>query len=284
MFGDGYLYYTVMTDPEIRAQLGIVILLLWTCFAIIALVVSCSCLYLKGRAYVIILHQRREEFDLGDGNGMDNYTAKHMRRLNDSRKSIQTTRANLLVGSLEDAPFGVFGLLYLFKMGGMAAGKSNFLQMLSVASSFLMLGVKVSKLPDLKRLMEYESKQKKKIARTSLESMQAIGVQKWFQQFPQLKEYSSRFAELTPDQMLKLKDGDLLETFNIENNVDRQYLLLQLARVQEHEQVDLCSQKSVHAKQIVEANVLLDEHVDSLACKESIEMVSMHGQSTRGLC
>ena len=51
--------------------------------------------------------------------------------------------------------------------------------------------------------------------------MQAV--QKWFQQFPQLKEYSSRFAELTPDQMLKLKDGDLLETFNIENNVDRQY-------------------------------------------------------------
>ena len=113
-------------------------------------------------------------------------------------------------------------------------------------------GVKVSKLPQLKSFMEYESKQvehsfysgafillssyihasyihacicmqKKKIARTSLESMQAIGVQKWFQQFPQLKEYSSRFAELTPDQMLKLKDGDLLETFNIENNVDRQY-------------------------------------------------------------
>ena len=76
-------------------------------------------------------------------------------RLQDAKKSIKATNANLLAGSLEDLPFGltlparlhwlaplsykicagILGLLYVLKIAG-----SNLLQLLSVASSFLMLG------------------------------------------------------------------------------------------------------------------------------------------------
>ena len=106
---------------------------------------------------MIVFRRRQSEFRLGD-EGTDAYTAKHTKRLNDTRKSIKTVHANLLAGSLEDLPFGVLGLVYgialqsckfkfcsnaryLFKMGAIAGGKSNLLQMLSVASSFLMLGM-----------------------------------------------------------------------------------------------------------------------------------------------
>jgi hypothetical protein len=41
----------------------------------------------------------------------DAYSAKHDKRLQDTRKGIKTTHANLLAGGLEDAPFGVLGLL-----------------------------------------------------------------------------------------------------------------------------------------------------------------------------
>jgi hypothetical protein len=69
----------------------------------------------------------------------DAYSAKHTERMLDARKEIKKTYADLLAGSLEDAPYGILGLLYLLKGGAMA--ESHFLQMLSVASSFLMLGV-----------------------------------------------------------------------------------------------------------------------------------------------
>ena len=113
--------------------------------------------YLKIRAYMIVFRRRQSEFWLG-GEKTDAYTAKHTKRLDEARKSIKTVHANLLAGSLEDLPFGVLGLVYgialqsckfkfcstaryLFKMGAIAGGKSNLLQMLSVASSFLMLGM-----------------------------------------------------------------------------------------------------------------------------------------------
>ena len=68
--------------------------------------------YLKLTAYIIVLRQRQTEFSLC-GKGTDAYVAKHQQRQQDARKSIKTTNANLLAGGLEDLPFGVLGLLYV---------------------------------------------------------------------------------------------------------------------------------------------------------------------------
>jgi hypothetical protein len=43
----------------------------------------------------------------------DAYSAKHAERMLDARKEIKKTHADLLAGSLEDAPFGILGLLYV---------------------------------------------------------------------------------------------------------------------------------------------------------------------------
>jgi hypothetical protein len=66
--------------------------------------------YLKVRAYLIIFQRRRTEFGLGSLD-QDAYSVKHNKRLQDAQKGIKTTHANLLAGGLEDAPFGVLGLL-----------------------------------------------------------------------------------------------------------------------------------------------------------------------------
>ena len=68
--------------------------------------------YLKVRAYIIVFRHRQSEFSL-DGERTDAYTAKHTERLNSTRKSIKTTHADMLAGSLEDLPFGVLGLVYV---------------------------------------------------------------------------------------------------------------------------------------------------------------------------
>ena len=60
---------------------------------------------------MIVFRHRQSEFRLGDEEA-DAYTAKHTKRLIDTRKSIKTVHANLLAGSLEDLPFGVLGLVY----------------------------------------------------------------------------------------------------------------------------------------------------------------------------
>ena len=74
---------------------------------------SCHCnRYLKLNAYIIVFRRRQTEFS-PSGPGTDAYVAKHEKRRQDARKSIKTTNANLLAGSLEDLPFGVLGLLYI---------------------------------------------------------------------------------------------------------------------------------------------------------------------------
>ena len=184
---------------------------------------------------------------------------------------------------------------YLFKMGGIAGGKSNLLQMLSVASSFLMLGthsssscahtdvyfckgLKVSKLPQLKALLDYVSKQKKKCARTTRNLMEDIKM--WVGQFPQLKQYASKFEGTTAERMLQLKDNDLVNEFCIGSEVDRLYLLMQLARVREHERVQ------EHARD--QAGVLLEEQEEELENTESkrlttIEMATIHASAASGV-
>jgi hypothetical protein len=269
MFGDGYLTYSVMKDSTMRAWLGSDVVITWICFACIAAVVSTLCLYLKVRTYLIILRQRRAEFTM-DNLVRDAYSAKHAERMLDARKEIKKTHADLLAGSLEDAPFGILGLLYLLKGGTVA--ESHLLQMLSVASSFLMLGVKVSRLPQLVDFMEYEAKQKQKCWRITLKAL-TEDMRRWFEAFPQLKRYHQYFEGIAADRMLQLTNEELVRKFEMESDVDRQYLLLQLARVREHEK-----------RRISVASGGVLHQTDRCEPSSSIEMDPMATSIRRSVC
>ena len=56
--------------------------------------------------------------------------------------------------------------------------------------------------------------------------MQALSesTKNWMQHFPQLEEYASKFECVSGEQMLELKDEELLCNFDIESDVDRQYV------------------------------------------------------------
>ena len=47
--------------------------------------------------------------------------------------------------------------------------------------------------------------------------------QKWIEQFAQLKEYSTKFAKITGEQMLQLNNHELFNDFAIYPAVDRLY-------------------------------------------------------------
>ena len=67
------------------------------------------------KAYLIIFQGRRTEFGL-DILDQDAYSVKHEKRLRDTRKNIKGMHAQILAGGLEDAPFGVLGLLYTLQL------------------------------------------------------------------------------------------------------------------------------------------------------------------------
>ena len=119
--------------------------------------------------------------------------------------------------------------------------------------------------------MDYESKQGKKCSRTTLKVLMD-DTKKWIEQFPELKEYSSKFEGSTGERMLQLNDDELLNEFGIDSKVDRQYvpywtsvlvykafgkyLLLQLAHVEEHERANSQNCNQTGATSTTNAGVL----------------------------
>jgi hypothetical protein len=236
MFGDGYLFFSVLNaDANTKQNLGSTIVILWVIFFCIATAVSITCFGLKIHAGILVFRRRQSEFKLGESE-LDAYTEKHRKLLLDCQKSIKLIAANLLVGCLEDAPFGVLGLLYLLKMSQTGSGHSNLLQMLSVASSFLMLGIKCSKLPQLKALLDSASKQQRKCKRMVL-GPSAEDLKKWLASFQQFKVLIPKFDGMTGTQMLEMYDDEPLKQLGLYSEVDRKYLLLQIARVREHAKI-----------------------------------------------
>jgi hypothetical protein len=251
MFGDGYLFFSVLNaDANTKQNLGSTIVILWVIFFCIATAVSITCFGLKIHAGILVFRRRQSEFKLGESE-LDAYTEKHRKLLLDCQKSIKLIAANLLVGCLEvchsilmclmhlsqqDAPFGVLGLLYLLKRSQTGSGDLNALQMLSVASSFLMLGIKCSKLPQLKALLDSASKQQGKCKRMVL-GPSAEDLKKWLASFEQFKVLIPKFDGMTGTQMLEMYDDEPLKQLGLYSEVDRKYLLLQIARVREHAKI-----------------------------------------------
>ena len=125
--------------------------------------------------------------------------------------------------------------------------------------------------------------------------------------FPQLNEYGPKFEGLPSKWLMHLKDDELLNEFGIVSDVDRRtvnglacsailhcihyccvlrYLLLQLARVREHERV---------AAHTIQSGVLAEEQEQEQDAKAelkrqrppSIEMGKLrpaHSQASTGVC
>lgn len=96
--------------------------------------------------------------------------------------------------------------------------------MLSVASSFLMLGIKCSKLPQLKALLDSASKQQRKCKRMVL-GPSAEDLKKWLASFEQFKVLVPKFDGMTGTQMLKMYDDEPLKQLGLYSEVDRKYLV-----------------------------------------------------------
>ena len=90
----------------------------------------------------------------------------------------------------------------------------------------LFAGVKVSQLPLLMDLMEYEAKQKQKCWRVTLKAL-TEDMRRWFEAFPQLKKYHQYFEGIAADRMLQLTNEELLSKFEMESDVDRQYAFIE---------------------------------------------------------
>ena len=83
-------------------------------------------------------------------------------------------------------------------------------------------GVKLSQLPHLKALMDYEAKQKRKCSRIMLRVL-TNSPSKWVEQFVQLAGHSPKFEAISGQRMLQLTSEDLRCEFDMASNVDRQY-------------------------------------------------------------
>ena len=213
-----------------KQHLGPTVMTLWIVFFCVAVLVSVVCLALKAKVYMELMRRRRREFE--DTASEDAYTRKHSARLEDARKTIRMAFASLVAGLLEDLPFGVLGLVYLKAQMDMHQ-PVGLLLLLSIASSFFMLGIKLCKLPLLKGLWDEEKKQKRKQARAA-PSGAAHLITPWLRDIGQLAEYVDLFERagmVTADAIVNIDSDAPLIEIGMDDEVDRKYLLLQLARV-----------------------------------------------------
>jgi hypothetical protein len=120
--------------------------------------------------------------------------------------------------------------MYIIQMSKLNCKPISTLVMLSTASSFLMLGVKLCKLPGLKMFWAEESKQKKKTSRATIDGSDIVT---WLSSMESMKQHSNIFddAGWTGERVLQLYDEAPLIELGMLCECDRKYLLLQLARV-----------------------------------------------------
>ena len=93
-------------SSQVQLELGSAVMLLWMVFYFLAAAVSVACIYLKVRAYVVLMRLRRLDFGVTSECVNIAYVTKHKKALADSEKSIGLVKSNLLVGFLEDMPLG----------------------------------------------------------------------------------------------------------------------------------------------------------------------------------
>ena len=94
---------------------------------------------------------------------------------------------------------------------------------------------KVSKVAILKKLIDIEKKQHDKVKTRLFLGMGAEDCVKWLENNVQLHSYARAFDEqhITGAKLLEVLSDESLVELGVESEVDRKYMLLQLARVRE---------------------------------------------------
>jgi len=112
---------------------------------------------------IVFIHQlrnRRDELELAnDKNDRANKLQDHKKRLTKTLRSIRLIYASLLVGCAECIPLGILQIMYSLRVAEKDAWGS-----ISLVTTWLGLGLKVAKVPELQTLWKYKKKQKKKCA------------------------------------------------------------------------------------------------------------------------
>ena len=225
--------------PEFKDALGLSTLIVWIVCYVVAVLVALMGATLKIRTLLVLRRRRREEFSFANVVQHDAYTTKHATRRGDTKVEIKLGYADLSSGLLEDLPFGFLGLRYILKKAEHHNDHQiSYMLMLSVASSFLMLGIKLSQLALLATWWKYESKQRKKMGRMALGSTTQDFIE-WLKSIAELKACVGILEQkgATGAQMCLIEsDGPLID-LGMDSEVERKCLLLQLARVRKARQL-----------------------------------------------
>jgi hypothetical protein len=171
-FSDSWvLFNNVMDEP---ADITNGILIPWIIFYCIATIVSIFALTLQIRILMRQLRQRRDALsELDDTNNVAEKLKKHQKRLNKTKKQIQQMYCSCAVGAFECIPMGILQIGYLLRLAKHNSSDINLIGLLSLITTWMMLGMKVSKIPELHGLWKYQKKQKKKCA--SLAALNTAG-------------------------------------------------------------------------------------------------------------
>lgn len=280
--GDAYLFSEVMNSKgETKEKMGNVVMALWVIFFCLAILVSLFGLALKVKVAIVIMRRRRLE--LSEVDRLDEYTAKHTTKLGKVRKSLFEHYAAIAAGLLEDLPMGVLGLVYLHVQ--MSEKKNvGLVLLLSIASSFLSLGIKLSKFPNLRYLFDDEKKYKRKVSRVQLNGADVATT--WLQRIEPLKKYATLFEAAglgnSADKLIAMSEDAPLIAIGMDSEVDRKYLLLQVARVRQHNSfcIDLTDKEPQDPtanvrRTSVAATAVIAPHESTRTLLGSIEMQRM---------
>ena len=108
--------------------------------------------------------------------------------------------------------------------------------MIRVSCTVCQLGVKVSKAPLLKKLIQTESKHRAKITQRLSLGAGVAECADWLKSIEKLRSYAPRFEEqgTTGAQLLQISSTEELGKLGVDSEVDCNYMLLQFARVRDH--------------------------------------------------
>ena len=147
---DTYLLVHVLkSDSEVAADLRVPFIIVY----IIASAVTVVCIFLKGKVWLMMIRQRRMEFGVGAAEGGDEFTQRHTNRYNANKKETKTVYHGALMGLLGDGPQGTLSLIFLYRSAEAGSASLTEAAYLATASSWLMLGFKLSGLPRLEKLI-----------------------------------------------------------------------------------------------------------------------------------
>jgi hypothetical protein len=158
-------YVIPSTDKEIKKLVPY-----WLVACSIASIVSLVATYLKIRVFMLQLRHRREDIELQRSASVDGAEEsvrmqairKYKKRIIKTHRSIQLIYASFMIGIFECVPLGILQIIY-----AQYKEQTSWIATISLITTWLMLGMKVSKVPDLYSLWEYKAKNKTKVQNLS---------------------------------------------------------------------------------------------------------------------